>query len=90
MVKSDNILYLLTSSADCAIKNPCVLALIFAFFGLIEILLSAPSSPLISIAKRSSFNFVKHNLRKDYRYVDLLISILLIKYALNTFGVVVT
>lgn len=46
-------------------KNPCVLAWIFALRGLIEILLSAPSSPFISMASSNSFSFVKHNLKTD-------------------------
>lgn len=54
--------YLLTSSADCAIKNPWVLATILAPRGLIEILVSAPSVPLTSIARRRSLSLVKHNL----------------------------
>lgn len=55
--------YRLTSSALWAIKNPCVFACIFAPRGLMEILQSAPSSvALISIASKSNFNFVKHNL----------------------------
>lgn len=56
------ITYLLTSSADCAMKNPCVLACILAPRGLMEILLSLPFSPLISMARSSNFSFVKHNL----------------------------
>lgn len=58
-----NFIYRLTSSALWAIKNPCVFACILAPRGLMEILQSAPSSvALISIASKSSFNFVKHNL----------------------------
>lgn len=55
---------LLTSSADWAMKNPWVLAAILAPRGLIEILLSLPPSPFISMASRRSFSFVKHNLRQ--------------------------
>lgn len=55
--------YRFTSSALWAIKKPWVFACILAPRGLMEILLSAPSSvALISIANNSSFNFVKHNL----------------------------
>lgn len=54
--------YRFTSSADCAIKNPCVLATILAPRGLIDILLSLEASPLISIANNRSFNFVKQSL----------------------------
>lgn len=54
--------YLFTSSADCAMKNPCVLATIFAPLGLMEIFVSTPSVPLTSMARSSSFSFVKHNL----------------------------
>lgn len=47
-------------------KNPCVLAWIFAPRGLIEILLSAPSSvALISIASSRSLSLVKHSLHVD-------------------------
>ena len=55
--------YLLTSSADCAMKNPTVLAGSLVPLGLMEILLSFPSSPLTSIAKSSNFNLTKHNLK---------------------------
>lgn len=54
--------YLLTSSADCAMKNPCVLATILAPLGFMEILVSAPSDPFTSIANNSNFSLVKHNL----------------------------
>lgn len=55
--------YLFTSSALWAMKNPWVLAWILAPRGFIDILLSTPSSmPFISMANRSSFNLVKHNL----------------------------
>lgn len=60
--------YRLTSSALCAIKKPWVFAWILAPRGLIDILQSAPSSvALISIASRSSFNFVKHNLNAEWK-----------------------
>lgn len=57
------IVYLFTSSALWAIKNPCVFAIIFTPRGLMEILLSLPSSPpLISIASKSSLSFIKQSL----------------------------
>lgn len=63
-------IYRLTSSALWAIKNPCVFACILAPRGLMEILQSAPSSvALISIASKSSFNFVKHNLNDCNGYL---------------------
>jgi len=58
---------LLTSSADWAMKNPCVLACILEPLGFIDILLSRPSSPFISIANNRSFSFVKHNLHVKTR-----------------------
>ena len=55
--------HLLTSSADCAMKNPTVLAGILELCGLIEILVSlAPSVGFTSIANRSNFSFTKHSL----------------------------
>lgn len=54
--------YLLTSSADCAIKNPCVLDDIFAPRGLMEIFESSPSSDFNSMASNRSLSLVKHNL----------------------------
>ena len=59
----------LTSSADWAMKNPWVLAAILAPRGFIDILLSAPPSPLISIASSSSFSFVKHNLGRVHNVI---------------------
>ena len=62
-IKSNLLIYRFTSSALCAIKNPCVFARIFTPRGLIEILLSLPSSPpFISIASKSSLSFVKQSL----------------------------
>lgn len=59
------IIYRFTSSALWAIKKPCVFAWILAPRGLMEILLSAPSSvAFISMASSSNFNFVKHNLEE--------------------------
>lgn len=64
-------LYRLTSSALWAIKNPWVFAKIFTPRGLIEILLSFPSSPpFISIARSRSFNFVKQSLWNDIRSIN--------------------
>lgn len=58
-----NFTHRLTSSALCAIKNPCVFACILAPRGLMDILLSAPSSaPLISMANNSNFSLEKHSL----------------------------
>ena len=54
----------LTSSADWAMKNPCVLGCSLMWRGLMAILLSAPSSPRASIASSSSFSLVKHSLRQ--------------------------
>lgn len=54
---------LLTSSADWAIKNPCVLDEILAPRGLMEIFESSPSSDLSSMANKSSLSLVKHNLQ---------------------------
>lgn len=55
-------LYRLTSSADWAIKNPCVLEDIFAPRGLMDILESSPSSDLSSMASNSSLSLVKQSL----------------------------
>ena len=57
-----NNFYLLTSSADCAMKKPTVLEGSFVPLGLIEILLSFPSSLLTSMASNNSFSFTKHSL----------------------------
>ena len=55
--------HLLTSSADCAMKNPTVLAGILALWGLMEILVSLPLSVgFTSIASSRSFNFTKQSL----------------------------
>lgn len=62
LTQKPNLAYRFTSSALWAMKNPCVLASIFAPRGLIEILLSLSSVPLISIANRSSLSFVKQSL----------------------------
>jgi hypothetical protein len=43
-------------------KKPWVLATILAPLGLMEILVSAPSVPLTSMARRRSLSLVKHNL----------------------------
>lgn len=56
-------LHLFTSSALCAIKNPCVFAKIFAPRGFMDILLSLPSSPpLISIASNNNLSLMKQSL----------------------------
>ena len=65
--KHDKHFYLLTSSADCAMKKPTVLEGSFVPLGLIEILLSFPSSLLTSMASNSSFNFTKHNLEMNIK-----------------------
>lgn len=66
---AESAVYRFTSSALWAMKKPCVFAWILAPRGFIEILLSTPSSvPFISIANRSSFNFVKHNLKVECGY----------------------
>ena len=54
--------YLLTSSADWAMKNPTVLAGILVPRGLMDILASDPSSGLTSRASRSSLSLTKHSL----------------------------
>ena len=55
--------YLLTSSADSAMKKPCVAFSMRTLGpGLIARVLSLVSSCRTSIAPRSSFNLVKHNL----------------------------
>jgi hypothetical protein len=54
--------HLLTSSADCAMKNPTVLDGSLVPLGLIEILLSPPSSAFTSIASNKSFSLTKHSL----------------------------
>ena len=55
--------YRLTSSADCAMKNPTVFDGSFVPLGLIDILLSFPSSVFTSMANNSNFSFTKHNLK---------------------------
>jgi len=67
--------YLLTSSADWAIKNPWVVGSILTNDpGLIAMLESNPSSRFDSIAISSSFNFMKHNLKRTSTlYADCLI-----------------
>ena len=55
--------YLLTSSADCAMKKPTVFEGSLVPRGFMEILLSLPSSLLTSIANSKSFNLTKHNLQ---------------------------
>lgn len=57
--------YRLTSSADWAMKKPCVLDEILAPRGLIEILESSPSSDLSSMASSSSLSLVKHSLPNE-------------------------
>ena len=57
--------HLFTSSADWAMKKPCVLGSILILGpGLIAIQLSDPSSLRASIAIRRSFSFKKHILKK--------------------------
>ena len=56
--------YLLTSSADCAMKKPTVFEGSLVPRGFMEILLSLPSSLLTSIANSNSFNLTKHNLKE--------------------------
>ena len=56
--------YLLTSSADWAMKKPCVLVSMRTLApGLIAIQLSVPLSFFASIAINNNFSFVKHNLQ---------------------------
>ena len=55
----------LTSMQSPAIKNPTVLAGIFDPRGLIEILVSPPSSGLTSRASSSSLSFTKQSLKKS-------------------------
>lgn len=59
------IIYLLTSSADWAMKNPTVFDGNLVPLGLMEILLSFPSSHLTSIANRRSFNLTKQSLEEE-------------------------
>ena len=61
--------YLLTSSADCAMKNPTVFEGNFVPLGLMEILLSFPSSFLTSIANRSNLSLTKQSLRRTNKYL---------------------
>ena len=65
--------HLLTSSADCAMKNPTVFEGNFVPLGLMEILLSFPSSLLTSMASNKSLSFTKHNLnfKKTFRNIQL-------------------
>ena len=56
-------MYLFTSSADCAIKNPTVFVGNLDLLGLIEIFGSPPSSGFTSMAKSNSFNFTKQSLK---------------------------
>ena len=58
-------LYLFTSSADCAIKNPTVFVGSLDRRGLIEIFGSPPSSGFTSIARSNSFNFTKQSLKVE-------------------------
>lgn len=62
--------HLLTSSADSAKKNPCVLAsTLMAGPGLMQMLLSDPSSARDSTAISRSFNFRKQTLGTDEQSV---------------------
>jgi hypothetical protein len=54
--------YRLTSSADCAMKKPTVFDGSFVPLGLMEILLSFPSSVFTSIANSNNLSFTKHSL----------------------------
>ena len=63
-IQTRPILYLLTSSADWAMKNPTMLAAILFCLGLMEILVSPPSPCLASIERRRSFSLTKHNLQQ--------------------------
>jgi len=49
-------------------KNPMVFADILIPLGFMAIFLSDPSSGLISIARRSSFNFTKHVLANRLKF----------------------
>lgn len=63
---SDSPTDLLTSSADSAMKKPCVFESMTTLGpGLMAMLLSVPLPPLVSIASSNSFNFTKHVLRQE-------------------------
>ena len=64
IIMSFVLIYLLTSSSDWAMKNPTVLAGILEPVGLMEMLVSSPSSCFSSTASRSNFNFTKQSLDK--------------------------
>ena len=61
--------YRLTSSADCAMKKPTVFEGSFVPLGLMEILLSFPSSVFTSIAKSNNFSFTKHSLKGKWMFL---------------------
>ena len=65
-IKLKMISYRLTSSADWAIKKPCVLEDIFAPRGLMDILESRPSSDLSSMASSNSLSLVKQSLTSQH------------------------
>lgn len=58
--------YRLTSSADWAMKKPCVLDEILAPRGLMAIFESRPSSDLSSMASSNSLSFVKQSLPMEH------------------------